>query len=178
MAAPVDEMYTLTGRGTPVPLIAYSFPSNFFHCAGSDAGAWANVFTGGRARREGPGCNSVLPAAAVAFRRGAKRYWANGHSGRCAAHDHRRDAAGRHLPGRYRSLAGFGKDLMIDGTSSKLRTIAFSEKLISYGIHSAFPGNSDSLVRHAASRIAPKRSGRTMEIFHRAAPLSRRALTG
>ena len=34
MAASVDEMYTLTGRGTPVPLIAYSFSSNFFHVLG------------------------------------------------------------------------------------------------------------------------------------------------
>ena len=32
MAASVDEMYTLTGRGSPVPLIAYSFSSNFFQC--------------------------------------------------------------------------------------------------------------------------------------------------
>ena len=34
MAASTDEMYTLTGRGTPVPLIAYSFSSNFFHVLG------------------------------------------------------------------------------------------------------------------------------------------------
>jgi hypothetical protein len=34
MAASVDEMYTLTGRGTPVPLIAYSFSSNFFDVLG------------------------------------------------------------------------------------------------------------------------------------------------
>lgn len=31
MAASTDEMYTLTGRGTPLPLIAYSFSANFFH---------------------------------------------------------------------------------------------------------------------------------------------------
>ena len=34
MAASVDEMYTLTDRGTPVPLIAYSFSSNFFQVLG------------------------------------------------------------------------------------------------------------------------------------------------
>ncbi len=34
MAASTDEMYTLTGRGTPVPLIAYSLSSNFFHVLG------------------------------------------------------------------------------------------------------------------------------------------------
>lgn len=34
MAASVDEMYTLTGRGTPVPLIAYSLSANFFHVLG------------------------------------------------------------------------------------------------------------------------------------------------
>lgn len=34
MAASVDEMYTLTGRGTPAPLIGYSFSSNFFHVLG------------------------------------------------------------------------------------------------------------------------------------------------
>jgi predicted permease len=34
MGASVDEMYTLTGRGTPVPLIAYSFSSNFFRVLG------------------------------------------------------------------------------------------------------------------------------------------------
>jgi len=34
VAASTDEMYTLTGRGTPAPLIAYSFSSNFFHVLG------------------------------------------------------------------------------------------------------------------------------------------------
>src|SRR5579875_2329457 len=34
MAASTDEMYTLTGRGAPVPLIAYSFSANFFHVLG------------------------------------------------------------------------------------------------------------------------------------------------
>lgn len=34
MAASTDEMYTLTGRGTPAPLIAYSFSANFFHVLG------------------------------------------------------------------------------------------------------------------------------------------------
>lgn len=34
MAASTDEMYTLSGRGTPVPLIAYSFSANFFHVLG------------------------------------------------------------------------------------------------------------------------------------------------
>lgn len=35
MAVSSDEMYTLTGRGAPVPLIAYSFSSNFFHVLGT-----------------------------------------------------------------------------------------------------------------------------------------------
>lgn len=34
MAASTDEMYTLTGRGTAVPLVAYSFSSNFFQVLG------------------------------------------------------------------------------------------------------------------------------------------------
>jgi predicted permease len=34
MAASVDEMYTLTGRGNPAPLLAYSFSANFFHVLG------------------------------------------------------------------------------------------------------------------------------------------------
>lgn len=36
MAASTDEMYTLTGRGSPVPLMAYSFSSNFFHVLGAE----------------------------------------------------------------------------------------------------------------------------------------------
>ena len=35
MAASSDEMYTLTARGTPIPLTAYSFSSNFFHVLGA-----------------------------------------------------------------------------------------------------------------------------------------------
>ena len=66
MAASVDEMYTLTERGTPVPLIAYSFFLKFLSRARSKAVAWAGLFHLRKSRSwQRQSCGSQLRALAA-----------------------------------------------------------------------------------------------------------------